>query len=102
MGLVHPCASLFDGGQVDLMTLTGRTTSIEEGVEALLAIRPRPFRAELGTAATIAHDYGDRLRWVADAGDVAGNRTDRSRLATFLGDSAGSQWRLTGTASMHG
>ncbi|WP_431913682.1 ArsR/SmtB family transcription factor [Micromonospora carbonacea] len=85
-GLVHPCASLFDGGQVDLITLTGRTTSIEEGLEALRAVRPEHLRAELDTAVTIANDVGDRLRWVANAGDVAGSRADRSRLATFLGD----------------
>ncbi|MFI6225840.1 ArsR/SmtB family transcription factor [Micromonospora echinospora] len=68
------------------MTLTGPTTTIEEGLEALLAVRPQHFRNELTGAAAIAHQYGDPLRWLTDTGDLAGNPTDRSRLATFLHD----------------
>ncbi|MFG3423310.1 ArsR/SmtB family transcription factor [Micromonospora sp. NPDC048063] len=85
-GLVHPCASLFDNRWLDLFTLTGPAESIEEGLTALLAVRPEHLRAELVAAADARWRYGDHRRWPAGVGDPAGNRADRHRLATFLHD----------------
>ncbi|SCF20496.1 hypothetical protein GA0074695_4320 [Micromonospora viridifaciens] len=85
-GLVHPCASLFDNRWLDLFTLTGPAESIEEGLAALLAVRPEHLRAELVAAADTRWQSGDHRRWPAGVGDPAGNRADRHRLATFLHD----------------
>ncbi|MEU8265249.1 helix-turn-helix domain-containing protein [Micromonospora sp. NPDC048999] len=85
-GLAHPCAPLLDDGWLDLLTVTGPVGSLEEGLTALLAVRPEQFRAELAAAAAAGGWHGDRLRRLATAGDPAGNRTDRRRLVTFLRD----------------
>ncbi|MGW0432024.1 ArsR/SmtB family transcription factor [Micromonospora sp. NPDC003197] len=83
-GLTHPCASLFDDGKIDLLTVTGPAGTIEEGLTALLAAHPEHFRTEF--AAFVKARRRDQLRSLAPTGDLSGNLADRLRLATFLND----------------
>jgi DNA-binding transcriptional ArsR family regulator len=83
-GLTHPYASLFDGGKIDLLTVTGPAVTFEDGLSALLAAHPEHFRTEF--ASFVETRRGDQLRRLAPVGDLPGNPADRLRLATFLKD----------------
>lgn len=83
-GLVHPYAPLIVGGALDLVTLTGPAGSIEEGLAALLAVRPEHLRAEITTAAATAGWPEARLRRLTGEIDPAGDRDDRRQFAAFL------------------
>lgn len=88
-GLVHPCAALFEGGRLDILSMAGPAGSIEEALTNLLAVPAGYFRAELAAATVPGGFSGDRLnrlRRPDAAGDPAGDRADRRRLATFLHD----------------
>ncbi|MFD2767226.1 ArsR/SmtB family transcription factor [Micromonospora eburnea] len=84
VALAHPYAPLLGSGALDLLTLTGPTDSIEEGLAALLEVRPQHLRAEITAAATTAGWPQARLRRLMGEVDPAGNRDDRRQLVRFL------------------
>ncbi|WP_089155509.1 ArsR/SmtB family transcription factor [Micromonospora sp. NBS 11-29] len=85
-GPAHPYGPLLGRGSLDLLTLTGPAGSIEEGLAALLAVRPDHLRVEIRTAAASAGWPHARLRRLAGEVDPAGDRDDRRRFAEFLHD----------------
>ncbi|MFE7425653.1 ArsR/SmtB family transcription factor [Streptomyces sp. NPDC057545] len=84
--IAHPAAALFQGGFVDLFTVTGPATTWEEGLEALRAAGPNLLGQELAGARVLReHHTGRSDRWTGLAwGNPAHDRADRRALVDFL------------------
>ncbi|WP_053644202.1 winged helix-turn-helix domain-containing protein [Streptomyces sp. XY431] len=84
--LVHPALSLFQETVLDLFTVTGAASSVEEGIEALRASPTERLRAELeGAVEGRAHYSRCTGPWAGLGwGDIAHDRTDREELLTLL------------------
>ncbi|MGW9213266.1 ArsR/SmtB family transcription factor [Embleya sp. NPDC055664] len=87
-GAVHPFAALFDSQVLDLFTVTGATSHLEEGLEALSTARPDHLQTELVWAEKVrALHTGHPDRGPgAGLGDFAHDRSSRSDLVRFLKD----------------
>lgn len=85
--VAHPAAALFQGGFVDLFTVTGPAASWEEGLEALRAAGSDLMAQEFAGARELREHYTGRSdRWAGLAwGDPAHDRADRRALVDFLG-----------------
>ncbi|MBH5338799.1 winged helix-turn-helix transcriptional regulator [Streptomyces pactum] len=84
--ITHPAAALFQGGFVDLFTVTGPAASWEEGLEALRNAGSDLMRQEFAGARELREHYTKRSdRWAGLAwGDPAHDRGDREALVDFL------------------
>ncbi|MFK3982187.1 ArsR/SmtB family transcription factor [Micromonospora sp. NPDC050397] len=83
----HPAAAMFDETVLDLFTVIGPTTSLNEGVEALLRARSDQQRSELvGAASSFRHQqgYANRRPGGRTLGAPARDRGDRRELVRFL------------------
>ncbi|MFI6588097.1 MarR family transcriptional regulator [Embleya sp. NPDC050493] len=85
----HPASALFHEAFMDLFTVTGASTSIEEGLEAVRAVRADHLHAELAGAAHARVRYSRCTGpWAGTAwGDIAHHRADREELVAYLQDS---------------
>ncbi|MFJ6770530.1 ArsR/SmtB family transcription factor [Kitasatospora sp. NPDC091257] len=83
---VHPASSLFQETVLDLFTVTGASSSVEEGIEALRAAPAERLRTELEGAVEARARYLRRTDpWAGVAwGDIAHVRADREELLVFL------------------
>ncbi|MFJ1797144.1 hypothetical protein [Kitasatospora griseola] len=86
--LVHPASSLFRETVVDLFTVTGAASSVEEGIEALRAAPADLLHTELVGAVEARARYSRcTTPWAGMAwGDIAHDRGDREDLLSFLRD----------------
>ncbi|MGW4898765.1 hypothetical protein ACWEQL_42080 [Kitasatospora sp. NPDC004240] len=83
---VHPASALFQETVLDLFTVTGAASSVEEGIEALRAAPADRLRAELAGAVEARARYSRCTDpWAGTAwGDIAHDRADREELLTYL------------------
>ncbi|MFF0295286.1 ArsR/SmtB family transcription factor [Kitasatospora sp. NPDC004615] len=86
--LVHPASSLFRETVLDLFTVTGAASSVEEGIEALRAAPAELLRDELeGADEARARFSRCKGPWAGVTwGDIAYDRGDREELLVFLRD----------------
>ncbi|MFH8518185.1 ArsR/SmtB family transcription factor [Streptomyces gelaticus] len=82
----HPASVLFCGAALDLFTLTGPAQSMDEGLEALRAARPKHVRDEFaGAAAAFSRYSGTTAPWSGTPwADLAHDRAARQELVRFL------------------
>lgn len=79
-------------GQLDLITLAGTAQSLDEGLEALVAVRPDHFRAEIAASLDLlavqarrdGRSDAGRPHWWSLGRDVSDDRTTRHELAGML------------------
>ncbi|MFI6850421.1 ArsR/SmtB family transcription factor [Kitasatospora sp. NPDC050467] len=85
---VHPASSLFRETVLDLFTVTGAASSVEEGIEALRAAPAERLRAELEGAVEARARYSRCTGpWAGVAwGDITHDRKDREELLALLQD----------------
>ncbi|MFD0265779.1 ArsR/SmtB family transcription factor [Streptomyces sp. NPDC127106] len=84
----HPASALFHEAYLDLFTVTGAATTLEEGLEALRAARADHVHSELVGAVGVRARYTRCTGpWQGTAwGDIAYDRRDREELLAYLQD----------------
>ncbi|MGW1995219.1 ArsR/SmtB family transcription factor [Embleya sp. NPDC001921] len=84
----HPASALFHEALLDLFTVTGASTSIEEGLDAVRAARADHLHTELAGAVKARVHYSRATGpWAGTAwGDIAHDRADRKELVAYLQD----------------